>query len=185
MELRLTPEAWRQLPSGEAKLTRTDALVSRPEALTLRPGESRQVKILPTRAVTAVEQAFRIRIEEVDGGESVDDSISLPVFVEPPVPRAKPVIGSTRIVYQTASFSLGNVGTSHFVTTKVEVAAFDAAGARVFSTLLPAAYVLADGAHLFRADLPQEACRATRVAVFVDTPMGSVTSSLGRPNCTD
>ncbi len=187
MDVRLTPRAWEQLPNGEAKLTTTDALTALPAALTLQPGESRQVKISPTRPVGTVEQAFRIHVEEVDpkGQPLGEASSSLPVFIQPPVPRAAAVIRAAHIAYQTVSFSLANVGSSHFVTTKTEVVAFDAAGARVFSTTLPAAFVLADGSRFFGTDLPPAVCRATRVEVFVDTPGARVTETLGRPNCSE
>lgn len=185
VRLRVLPQSWSQTLRGDPELTATSALVSTPSALTLAAGESRQVSLVPTRASGALEQAFRIVLEEVDAEGHATGAAprSVPVFIEPRVARAEPVLATSLLSYRTLSFSIGNEGSAHFIATRVQVVAKSEAGERVFSAELPASYVLAGSRRGYGLDLPEAACRAASVEVQVETGRDRFVFPFGRLRC--
>lgn len=79
--------AWRQTPDGADNMDRSDAIVVSPPMFTLPENETQIIRVVLHTAPGAVEQAFRILVDEIPpAGASVVQlalRVSLPVFACP------------------------------------------------------------------------------------------------------
>jgi fimbrial chaperone protein len=83
--LQLRAFTWTQAPGAADTLTQTGAIVLSPPMFTLPEGERQTVRVVMRTQQAAVEQAFRLLIDEIPRGEfgqvRMALRISLPVFV--------------------------------------------------------------------------------------------------------
>ncbi len=180
----ITAEAWGQSPSGEMVLTPTSDLVFFPSLLEIAPGATRRIRIAVTAASGGAERSYRIRIEPLpDGGASRPGAIrvltrfSVPLFVQPPTIAPEPT-ASVRIDRGHMRITVGNRGTSYFVSQRVHVVGRSRTGATVVEEELPGWYVLAGGERVYEVPLPHDTCTSlAEVAVMLTTEGGSTSAS--------
>jgi fimbrial chaperone protein len=166
----LQARSWEQSLAGEMVLGPTSDLAVYPPMLSLAPGEERNVRIGAITPFGGVEKAYRVFLQEMPPPETQEgpaqvrvlSRIGLPVFLAP----AK-AVERTRILDLAArggkvTFRLVNEGTVHVRPASVKLAGLAAGGKGTFETELAAWYVLPGGERVYEAEIPREACSATR-----------------------
>jgi fimbrial chaperone protein len=184
--LEVSAFAWSQSPTGEMQLAPTQDIVFFPAMLSLKPGETRNVRIGSVAPSGPTEKTYRVFVEELPppvnlaspNAIRVLTRMAIPIFQEPTAGTAKPRIDGLALNHGKVSFSLANDGSAHFVALKVRVTGTDAAGAPAFDHELPAWYVLAGGVRTYELLLAASECRASHLVVAIDTDKGSRTASI-------
>jgi P pilus assembly chaperone PapD len=123
-----------------------------PALLTLKAGESRNVRVGTTVQAGTVEQAYRIFIEQLPGaptaaaGASVSmrTRLNIPVFIDPAKPEARIEVLAPQLQQGGhLAVEAKSVGNTHVFVTDLEFIMTNAAGATVFATKGPAfGYIL-------------------------------------------
>jgi fimbrial chaperone protein len=158
--------------TGDMKLSPTQDITFFPTLLTLKAGESRNVRVGTTVRATETERTYRIFFEELPPLVKKDDTrgsqvriitkMGIPIFLDP----AKRVVnGSLKNAFVRAgklSFDVANNGNVHFSATNVKVTGLDEKGQPLFEKQREGWYVLAGGTRTYELDLPPESCRALR-----------------------
>lgn len=190
LRFQVTAFAWNQSPEGELKLAPTQDLVVFPSLLSIKPGETRNLRVGALTSFGPSEKSYRVFVEELPQLVQQQNSpnairvltkMGIPVFLEPASPSAAPRIDALTLKQTTLSFSLANAGISHFLAQKVRITASESNGTALFQQDLPAWYVLAGGSRLYRTDLPAAVCAATRIMVSAETDKGSIEASIAPP----
>jgi P pilus assembly chaperone PapD len=187
-----TAYTWRHFPDGGVALERTQDLRMDPPQLRLEAGESATIRITHPSAPTPAEKAYRVVVDSVpplhgvvNDDQAVVDLMrtSVAVFVAGTRARSAPRIGDGQLVAQRASFVVGNDGTSHLVTRRVEIVGYDASGLRLFTESFRPFYVLPGGARTFSSVLPEIACLAARIEVRGEAAGHDLFLELGPGRC--
>lgn len=189
LRFQVTAFSWAQGPDGAMQLAPTQDVVFFPAMLTLKPGESRNIRVGAVVTPGPVEKTYRVFVEELPplGDQANPNAIrvrmrmGIPIFLEAAAPAATPKLDALAVSGQKVSFALMNTGTAHFFTKRVHVAALGGDGKPLFERDLPAWYVLGGGLRSYALELPQSACASTRLTVRVDTDKTSFSSSLALP----
>lgn len=176
---------WRQSVGGEMELLKTSDIVFFPAMLSLKPGESRNIRVGTLASFGDIEKTYRIFVEELPpASPNLTNSIrvltrfGIPVFLEANKPSAAPRIEGMSLLGRRLSFSLKNAGNTHFLTQLVRVQALGPDGGSLMEKELPAWYVLAGGARSYAFDLPASACGAERLVVSIKSDAKPVETSL-------
>jgi fimbrial chaperone protein len=191
MRVQASGFAWSQAPDGAPVLTASTDLVFFPSMLSLKPGESRNIRVGSATGPGSVEKTYRVIVEELppprrhgdDSAVRVPVKMSIPVFIQPAAPRPEPRFQAARIDDHRLTFALANAGSSHFMTRALEVLGHDSDGKQLFSQDLPAWYVLAGSNRQYAVDLPDAACGAARIEVRARTDDKTVSLPMARPIC--
>jgi fimbrial chaperone protein len=168
-------------------LTPTRDIVVFPTMLTLKPGETRNVRVGALLVAGSSERSYRVFVEELpplpgarrSAGIQVLMRMGIPVFVggEAEAPALR-VETASFLRGGRFSFVLRNRGGAHTVTRGVEASLLDARGEVVTVRAFPGWYLLAGGERVYEglAD-DATACAATLLRLRVDTDGGTITSS--------
>jgi fimbrial chaperone protein len=185
LRFQVTAFAWAQGPGGEMQLAPTDDLVVFPTVFTLKPGESRHMRVGTLAPPSGGEKTYRVFVEElpplrapaVPNAIRVLTRMGIPVFVSPPGSAPTPRVEGLDVLNGQIVFALHNAGSGFFLAHKVELRGLDKDGRAVFTRALPAWYVLAGGVRAYALDVPDEACKAARLEVAVETEAGTTRAS--------
>lgn len=176
LRFQLTLYAWDQAPNGEMKLAPTDDIVFFPRLLTLAPKEERRVRVGTSRTPGAIEQSYRLFVEELPSSQAeatpgavrVLTKMSIPIFLQPATPAPAPLLENVAVRAGRAAFAIRNAGTGHFVPDAITIEGVAADGHLVFSLPVNGWYVLAGGHRQYDIDLPRTGCaEVASVAVSV------------------
>jgi fimbrial chaperone protein len=184
IRFQLSAFRWAQDPDGQMQLTPTTDVVFYPELLMLAPGEERRVRIGVTARPGAVEQTYRVFVQELPplegsaqaGGVAVLTRMGIPIFVEPPKRAAQAQLRDAALEGRRLSFAIANSGTVHFVPERIQVRGLDAAGAVGFEHALNGWYILAGGYQRFQVELPAELCPSI-ASLAIEARIGNATLS--------
>jgi fimbrial chaperone protein len=183
VRLQLTAFAWSQSLTGAMQLEATEDVVFFPSLLTLAPGQERKVRVGTTRAFGAVEQSYRLFVEELPAEPGVKlegaavqvlTKMGIPVFLQPAAPRAQAALTELGQRDGAVAFRLENTGTVHFVPDSVRIRGSISTGEAVIDRNIQSWYVLAGGARVFTVSLDPPVCgqiRSLQIEVQVSGTM--------------
>lgn len=186
LRFQVSAYGWTQDRAGTMKLSPTQDVVFFPAMLSLKPGETRNVRVGTLASFGPKEQTYRIFVEElppvagsVSNGIRVLTRFGVPLFVQAiKTQTATPRVHDLNISGHTFSFALENEGNTHFLTKRVRVQAQTVAGGVLLDQELPAWYILAGGGRNYSLDLPAKLCGATQLVVIVEADNQPVQSVL-------
>lgn len=187
----LSAFTWDQREDGTMALGETSAIVFYPPLVEIAPGQSRRIRIGTTAPFSAVEQTFRIFVEELPDlaerpnaelGIQVRAKMGIPIFVG----STRPVLAATlqNLVARdgTVGFDLANTGSVHLVPTSVKLIGLSDTGARVFQQPITAWYLLAGHRLALKSAVEPTACASvTTVLVDVQFENGQLSDRLILP----
>lgn len=187
LQFQLSVFAWSQSPSGEMQLEPTDDIVFFPTLLTLKPNETRRVRVGGATPTDVREKTYRIFVEELPpsgpktGGVRVLTRMGIPVFVRPAKEVATATLVDLRQTDGTVHFALANVGTVHVVPQRITLSGLTGSN-MAFSQQTDGWYVLAGGRREFDMRVPKDACaRVTSILVDVQFASGKLQERLQTP----
>lgn len=169
LDFQISVLEWTQDADGKDRYSSTSEVVFFPKILTVKPNESRVVRVGIQAAPPTVERSFRLFIEPIPQRSSeplrpganiaVNLRFALPVFAIPPKREAAAEIDRAAVRKGTLSFALRNAGNVHVrMNEGIAVVGRDAQGREVFSQRIEARYVLAGVTKPLSLELPHGAC---------------------------
>ena len=169
LRLQLTGFAWHQSASGEMQLSAAQDLVFFPDLVTLKPGETRRIRVGVTSPATPVEQSYRIFLQELPSLESVKNpksasiairvKVGVPIFLSPTVPAVqKGSVENASVRDGVLAFDVRNDGNVHFAISQAHVTARSASGGDAFSKDVTGWYVLPGETRHFALPIAKAAC---------------------------
>ena len=188
LQFQLSVFAWAQSPSGEMQLEPTDDIVFFPTLLTLKPMETRRVRVGSATAQDMREKTYRIFVEELpptgntaSTGVRVLTKMGIPIFVRPVKEVATATLTDLRQQEGALRFTLTNAGTVHVVPQSIKVRGLAGSNA-AFDRELEGWYVLAGGRREFDMAFPKNACaQVTSIVVDVQFASGKLQERLQTP----
>jgi fimbrial chaperone protein len=174
-EVRLQVEvfAWDQSASGEMLLQPTQDILAFPPLLTIAPHETKRIRVGTTLPPGPAEKGYRISLQELPSspregstGVQILSRISLPIFLDPPSPKAEGQIDATQVSGGHLAFSVRNTGTRHFTLHSVHVEGMDAAGTRTLEASADGWYLLVGDRRDYRVELAEADCRKSKQIVL-------------------
>jgi fimbrial chaperone protein len=170
LDFQISVLEWTQEAEGPDRYSPTDEIVFFPKIMTVRPGESRVVRVGTQASPPTVERTFRLFVEPLPqrsseplpSGANVAISVrfALPVFVKPARPAAAAEIDGATVRTGTLAFTFRNTGNVHVrLDEGIAVVGRDAQGRQVFSQRIESRYVLARMSRPLSLALPKDACR--------------------------
>lgn len=172
----LQANAWGEDPQKGMTLGPTEDVIFFPQMLTLKPGESHNVRIGVAVPFGVVERTYRIFIEELPPAEKpsqrttvrVLTRIGIPIFVQPSRVVDAHHLSPISLRDGSAAVTLQNSGNVHMRVDSVQLEGFDQAGSRLFDRGAQGWYVLAGGEKSYQLEVPKDACaRARKLVVTV------------------
>ncbi len=165
---------WTNSPAGEMVLRPTDRLVAFPSLLVIEPNGTRKVRIAVPGGAGPLELSYRLVLaqlpsragQHLSAGVSLLTQFNVPVFVQPKDRRVTAVVDPVRLAAGRAAVVVHNRGPVHLTPQRFELAAFDAAGAALWTKPLPAWYLLAGEVRVLNAELAAGPCPARLVATL-------------------
>jgi fimbrial chaperone protein len=167
----LQANAWGEDPKTGMKLAPTEDVIFFPTLLSLKPGETHNVRVGVAVPFGAVERTYRIFVEELPPAEKpsqprttvrVLTRIGIPIFVQPSRVLESQRLGPIALGAGSASFTLQNRGNVHFRAESVALEGIDAGGGKLFQRDQQGWYVLAGGEKRYQFDLPTDLCAKVR-----------------------
>ena len=178
LSFELSVFAWTQSASGEMQLEPTQDVVFFPSLLTLKPKETRRVRVGSATTIDVREKTYRIFVEElppvdtkVQDGVRVLTKMGIPIFLKPAKEVASATLNELRQQDGTLRFTLTNAGTVHIVPQSIKVRGL-AGSNTAFERELEGWYVLAGGRREFDMAFPKTEC-AQVTSIVVDIQFGS------------
>lgn len=173
VRFQLSAFTWDQRPDGLMVLNNTSAVVFYPPLLEVGPGQSRRVRVGTTARFDAVEQTFRIFIEELPDlsegeqglGIRVRARMGVPVFVSAAREAGSAAIEAAQAEKRTVSFVLRNTGPVHLVPTSVRIVGLSQTGEPSFEQPVQAWYLLAR--HSLALSTPIDTARCAEAATLL------------------
>jgi fimbrial chaperone protein len=188
LQFQLSVYAWTQSPLGQMELEPTEDVVFFPTLLTLKPKETRRVRVGSATPQDVREKTYRIFVEELPPIEKVSDGVrvltkmGIPIFVRPVKEVATATLNDLRQEDGTLRFTLTNAGTVHVVPQGIKVRGL-AGSNTAFDRELEGWYVLAGGRREFDMAFPKNACaQVTSIVVDVQFASGKLQERLQTPN---
>lgn len=168
--------SWGEAPSGQMELSPTKDVVFFPQLLTLKPGESRNVRVGVTQPAGAKERTYRLFVTELPGLKppgserqvQVLTRVGIPIFIVPAQAANRVELTPLSVKKGNATFGLANSGNAHARPAKVVFTAADGQGNAVFQKSWDGWYLLAGGERDYTVQIPAADCkRATSFRVEV------------------
>lgn len=189
-QYQVTLSSWAQSPDGQMLLEDSSALTYFPRMVTLAPGQSRSIRVGLQGKAGALEQTYRVFIEELPSEAApspqqiqVLTKIGVPIFVAPAKTESKTSVTHLAAAQSKIAFALKNDGTVHVRPTSIRVTATDARGATVFEELVSPWYVLARSERRYIVNVPPEKCAVIRqLRVLVAAQAETFEASQPTPN---
>jgi fimbrial chaperone protein len=188
LQFQLSVFAWTQSPLGQMELEPTEDVVFFPTLLTLKPKETRRVRVGSATPQDVREKTYRIFVEELPPIEKVSDGVrvltkmGIPIFVRPVKEVATATLNDLRQEDGTLQFTLTNAGTVHVVPQSIKVRGL-AGSNTAFDRELESWYVLAGGRREFDMAFPKNACaQVTSIVVDIQFASGKLQERLQTPN---
>jgi fimbrial chaperone protein len=188
LQFQLSVFAWTQSPTGEMQLEPTEDIVFFPTLLTLKPMETRRVRVGSATSQDTREKTYRIFVEELPPANPVGNGIrvltkmGIPIFVRPVKEVATATLTDLRQQDGALRFTLANAGTVHVVPQSITVRGL-AGSNTAFDQDLEGWYVLAGGRREFDMAVPKNACaQVTSIVVDVQFASGKLQERLQTPN---
>jgi fimbrial chaperone protein len=191
----LSVSAWDEDAQQGMKLSPTDAIIFFPRLLSLKPGDTKNVRIGATVPFGAVEKTFRIFVEELPPpqkpqGKSevrVLTRVGIPIFVAPVKSVSDRKLSALTMDEKgRATLEVENTGNVHLRVEAVKLEAYAEGGARLFERSISGWYVLAGGHKRYEVEVPKSDCARVRRLVAsvktdrdeifqqpLDTPLGA------------
>jgi fimbrial chaperone protein len=191
LQFQLTVFTWAQSASGEMQLEATEDIVFFPTLLTLKPKETRRVRVASATAQEVREKTYRIFVEELPptnpapgSGIRVLTKMGIPIFVRPVKEVATATLSDLRQQDGALRFTLANAGTVHVVPQRIKVRGLTGSNT-AFDRELEGWYVLAGGRREFDMAFPKNACaQVTSIVVDIQFASGKLQERLQTPNGT-
>ncbi|HZM59820.1 MAG TPA: fimbria/pilus periplasmic chaperone [Vicinamibacterales bacterium] len=186
LSFQLSVFAWTQSSTGEMQLQPTQDIVFFPPLLTLKPSETRRVRVGTATTFDAKEKSYRIFVEELPPtdapkGVRVLTKMGIPIFLRPVKEVATASLTDLRQQNGQLKFTLSNEGTVHFVPRNIKVRGL-AGSKTAFERELEGWYLLAGGRRDFETALPKDACaQVTSIIVDVQFESNQVQERLQTP----
>ena len=165
LRVQVSVSAWDENNSGAMVLTPTEEIIFYPTLLTLNPGEQRNIRVGTKNAVVDKEKSYRIFIEELPSQVRVTSTgirlltrMSVPIFIRPAKPDARPRIEQRALRAPEFSFELKNRGNAHFQPRQILVKGSGANGETVLEHKIPGWYVLAGATRHYQVGVPKGDC---------------------------
>jgi fimbrial chaperone protein len=189
LQFQLSVFEWAQSPSGQMQLEPTEDIVFFPTLLTLKPSETRRVRVGSATTPAAREKTYRIFVEELPptaatsgAGVRVLTKMGIPIFVRPVKEVATAALNDLRQQDGTLRFTLTNAGTVHIVPQTIKVRGLTGSNT-AFDGDLEGWYVLAGGRREFEMAFPKNACaQVTSIVVDIQFASGKLQERLQTPN---
>jgi fimbrial chaperone protein len=188
LQFQLSVFAWAQSPTGEMQLEPTEDIVFFPTLLTLKPMETRRVRVGSATAQDVREKTYRIFVEElpptntVGNGVRVLTKMGIPIFVRPVKEVATATLSDLRQQEGALRFTLTNAGTVHIVPQSIKVRGLTGPNT-AFDRELEGWYVLAGGRREFDVAFPKNACaQVTSIVVDIQFASAKLQERLQTPN---
>jgi len=188
LRFQLSVFAWTQSPSGQMQLEPTEDIVFFPSLLTLKPTETRRVRVGRATTLDVREKTYRIFVEELPPVEKVVEGVrvltkmGIPIFVRPAKEVASATLNDLRQQNGILRFTLANEGTVHVVPQSIRVRGL-AGTTTAFERELDGWYVLSGGRREFDMPFPKTECaHVTSIVVDVQFASGKVQQQLQTPN---
>jgi len=187
LRFQLSVFTWAQSPSGQMQLEPTEDIVFFPSLLTLKPTETRRVRVGSATTLDVREKTYRIFVEELPpvekaAGVRVLTKMGIPIFVRPAKEVAAAALSDLRQQNGSLRFTLANAGTVHLVPQSIKVRGL-AGTTTAFERELEGWYVLAGGRREFEMAFPKTECaQVTSIIVDVQFASGKVQERLQTPN---
>jgi fimbrial chaperone protein len=171
VRFQLTAYAWDQLEDGSMRLSDTADIIVYPPLVEVEPGQSRRVRVGTTKPFNAIEQTYRVFIEELPNLERTPDhtlgvqvrtKMGVPVFLGSAAPTVRAAVESVAVADGRLTFRLVNAGTEHVMANKIAVTGLSESGDAVSEQSLSGWYLLAEHSQLF--SIPFEPPDCKRVA---------------------
>ena len=171
LRMQLRAQKWAQSRTGEMQLSPTGDLIVFPTLVTLAPGEERKVRVAASVPFAAIEQSYRLYVEELPpsakpeaAGSSVRilTRMGIPVFLQPSRPAATATLQGVGLEDGKLAFELTNTGNTHYIPDQISVRGFTASGQPAGDWPVSGWYVLAGGSRLFSIPLERPACERVR-----------------------
>lgn len=188
LQFQLSVFAWAQSPTGEMQLVPTDDIVFFPTLLTLKPKETRRVRVGSATTQDVREKTYRIFVEELPSATAVGNGIrvltkmGIPIFLRPVKEVATASLTDLRQQDGALRFTLNNAGTVHVVPQTIKVRGMTGSDT-AFDRELEGWYVLAGGRREFDMAFPKNACaQVTSIVVDIQFASGKLQERLQTPN---
>jgi fimbrial chaperone protein len=184
VRLQVSTHTWAQDALGQMELAPTRDLSLFPSLLTLKPGQSRHVRVgMPVSAAEA-EKTYRVVVEQLPSDTApgkdgihiqMRTRMSIPLFVAPKVIARQGRVEDLALREGRISFALRNSGTMHLLATRARVRGEDSKGHTILDKEQAGWYVLAGDERQFSLDVPGTLCRDLRkLSVEVRTDNGTL-----------
>ena len=187
LSFQLSVFAWAQSSTGEMQLQPTQDIVFFPPLLTLKPSETRRVRVGTATTFDVKEKTYRIFVEELPPADApkgvrVLTKMGIPIFLRPAKEVATASLTDLRQQNGQLKFTLSNEGTVHFVPRSITVRGL-AGSATAFERELEGWYLLAGGRRDFQTTLPKDGCaQVTTIVVDVQFESSQVQERLQTTN---
>jgi fimbrial chaperone protein len=170
----LQASAWGEDADKGMMLAPTEDVIFFPQLLTLKPGESHNVRVGVAVPFGAVERTYRIFVEELPPAEKLSQPrttvrvltrVGIPIFVQPAKRIEAHSLSPLSVQDGRVAVTLQNTGNVHMRVEAVQLEGFDQVGAKVFERQTQGWYVLAGGEKRYQLDVPRDACAKARKLV--------------------
>ena len=166
---------WTQAEAGKDHYAETDDLIIFPRALTLASGEERFVRVGLATPSGAVEQAFRIYMEEQPLHEEQAPKaatarilmrLGIPVFAQPLKPEPALKVHDLILSKGQLRHTLSNSGNAFVTAEQITINGTDEKGSELFASNLGGVYLLAGSTRTFEVAIPKGQCgRVAHISV--------------------
>jgi len=193
LRFQLNAYQWGERPDGQMVLTPTDDVIFFPQLFDVQPHQTQNIRVGAIAPAIDSEKTYRLVMHQLKLFEAprpagdkeraavvdVLTNLRIPVFVEPPAPRAEAGISSLALRNGTLSFTVKNSGNAHFRINSLRVEGFGTGPQPIFSKTAQGWYVLAGGSRDYELAVSRADCsRANRLTLLVETDHGNLQSEL-------
>jgi P pilus assembly chaperone PapD len=140
LRFQLTAYKWDERPDGQMVLTSTDDVIFFPQLFDLPPHATQNIRVGTVAPATDNEKTYHLVMHQLQSfeaprpAENIDrtaivkvlTNLRIPVYVEPPAPKAQASVDSLALSNGTLSFTVKNSGNAHFRIESLSVEGFGA-----------------------------------------------------------
>jgi fimbrial chaperone protein len=174
MRFQVSSFEWTNSPAGEMVLRPTDRMLAFPALMVIEPKGTRKIRIAVPGGAGPQELSYRLVLaqlpsragHDLSAGVSLLTQFNVPPFVQPRDRRVTAAVDPVRLSGGRAQVVVHNRGPVHLTPQQFQLAAFDAAGAALWTKALPAWYLLAGEDRFLGVDVAPGVCPARLVATL-------------------